>query len=70
MKEIKTFGNLWKYLKTYNKQLILALVLLIINVLMTVIEPFVLGLAITEITQNVVDIARGAEGAAINYEYI
>ncbi|HBY89685.1 MAG TPA: multidrug ABC transporter ATP-binding protein [Aerococcaceae bacterium] len=70
MKEIKTFGNLWKYLKTYNKQLILALVLLIINVLMTVVEPFVLGLAITEITQNVVDIARGAEGAAINYEYI
>lgn len=70
MKEIKTFGNLWKYLKNYNKQLILALVLLIINVLMTVIEPFVLGLAITEITQNVVDIARGVEGAAINYEYI
>lgn len=70
MKEIKTFGNLWKYLKNYNKQLILALVLLIINVLMTVIEPFILGLAITEITQNVVDIARGVEGAGINYEYI
>lgn len=70
MKEIKTFGNLWKYLKNYNKQLILALILLIINVLMTVIEPFILGLAITEITQNVVDIARGVEGAGINYEYI
>lgn len=70
MKELKTFGNLWKYLKNYSKQLILALVLLVINVLMTVIEPFVLGLAITEITQNVVDIARGVEGAGINYEFI
>lgn len=70
MKELKTFGNLWKYLKKYTKELILAMILLVINTLMTVIEPFVLGLAITEVTQNVVDMARGVEGAGINYEYI
>ncbi|XJS11340.1 ABC transporter ATP-binding protein [Aerococcaceae bacterium WGS1372] len=70
MKELKTFGNLWKYLKHYRKQLILAFLMLFVNVIMTVLEPFILGLAITELTQNVVDMARGIEGAGVNYEYI
>lgn len=70
MNEIKTFGNLWRYLKHYRKQLLFAFVMLFINVIMTVLEPFILGLAITELTQNVVDIARGVEGAGVNYEYI
>lgn len=70
MNEIKTFGNLWRYLKHYRKQLLVAFVMLFINVIMTVLEPFILGLAITELTQNVVDIARNVEGAGVNYEYI
>lgn len=70
MNEIKTLGNLWRYLKHYRKQLLFAFVMLFINVIMTVLEPFILGLAITELTQNVVDIARGVEGASVNYEYI
>lgn len=70
MKELKIFGNLWQYLKVYKTNLIIAFVLLLIMVIMTVLEPFILGLAITEATQNVVDMARGVEGAGINYEYI
>ncbi len=37
---------------------------------MSVLEPFVLGLAITELTRNVLDIAKGVEGASINTTYV
>ena len=34
------------------------------------LEPFVLGLAITELTRNVLDIVKGVEGASINTTYV
>lgn len=37
---------------------------------MSVIEPFVLGLAITELTSNLLAMANGVAGAAINTSYI
>ncbi|GAA5348017.1 ABC transporter ATP-binding protein [Streptococcus uberis] len=37
---------------------------------MSVLEPFVLGLAITEIGNNLIAIAKGVEGASMNYSYI
>lgn len=37
---------------------------------MNVLEPFILGLAITELTANLVDIAKGVEGAHLNVSYI
>ena len=37
---------------------------------MSVLEPFVLGLAITELTRNVLNIAKGVEGASINTTYV
>ena len=37
---------------------------------MSVIEPFVLGLAITELTSNLLAMANGVAGAGINTSYI
>jgi len=37
---------------------------------MSVIEPFVLGLAITELTSNLLDMAKGVAGAGLNTSYI
>src|SRR5699024_7221031 len=34
------------------------------------LEPFILGFAITEIGENVVDIVQGVPGASMNYPYI
>ena len=43
-----SFGRLWSYLQVYRFPLYLAIFLKIISVTMSVIEPVVIGLAITE----------------------
>nr|WP_306665098.1 ABC transporter ATP-binding protein [Streptococcus anginosus] len=59
-------------LKLCNRTLsvILAIFLKVVSIVMSVLEPFVLGLAITELTRNVLNIAKGVEGASINTTYV
>lgn len=70
MKENNVFLRLWKYLKKYKTSLFLAIFLKVLASFMNVLEPFILGLAITELTANLVDIAKGVEGAHLNVSYI
>ncbi|UGQ07665.1 ABC transporter ATP-binding protein [Streptococcus anginosus] len=65
-----SFMRLWSYLKVYKLSIILAIFLKVVSIVMSVLEPFVLGLAITELTRNVLDIAKGVEGASINTTYV
>ena len=65
-----SFMRLWSYLKVYKLSVILAIFLKVVSIAMSVLEPFVLGLAITELTRNVLDIAKGVEGASINTTYV
>ncbi|EHJ56016.1 hypothetical protein HMPREF9318_00252 [Streptococcus urinalis FB127-CNA-2] len=70
MTEKNVFKRLWSYLKNYRLSLFLAVFLKILSALMSVLEPFVLGLAITELTKNLLDMAKGIDGASINKTYI
>ncbi|MGT2911122.1 ABC transporter ATP-binding protein [Streptococcus cameli] len=70
MKQQSVFLRLWDYLKHYKGSLFLAVFLKIVAAVMNVLEPFVLGLVITELTSNLLDMARGVEGAAINTQYV
>lgn len=70
MKTNNVVSKIWRYLRHYKWSLFLSFFMVLISVFMTVIEPFMLGLAITELTSNILDITRGVEGAAINYQYI
>lgn len=70
MKKSSHFTRLWSYLKVYRLPLFTAIFLKILSVVMSVLEPFVLGLAITELTSNLIDMARGVSGAGINVTYI
>ena len=70
MKNTSTFARLWSYLKVYKFAVVLAIFLKILSVVMSVVEPFVLGLAITELTNNLLDIAKGVDGAQINVSYV
>ena len=65
-----SFGRLWSYLQVYRFPLYLAIFLKIVSVIMSVLEPVVIGLAITELTKNTLDIIRGVEGAHINVSYV
>ena len=53
-----SFGRLWSYLQAYRFPLYLAIFLKIVSVIMSVLEPVVIGLAITESTKNTLDITR------------
>ena len=70
MKEKSVFIRLWAYLKHYKFTLFLAIFLKILSAVANVLEPFILGLVITELTQNLLDMAHQVPGASINYTYI
>ncbi|MGT2924054.1 ABC transporter ATP-binding protein [Streptococcus caviae] len=70
MKQKNVFLRLWQYLKTYKRSLFLAIFLKILSSVMNVLEPFILGLVMTELTANLLDMARGVSGARINTGYI
>ncbi|MDE7505822.1 ABC transporter transmembrane domain-containing protein, partial [Streptococcus agalactiae] len=42
----------------------------VLSSFMSILEPFILGLAITELTANLVDMAKGVSGAELNVPYI
>lgn len=65
-----SFIRLWSYLKVYKASVILAIFLKVVSIVMSVLEPFIIGLAITEVTRNVLDMAKGVEGASINTTYV
>lgn len=70
MKNTSSFARLWSYLKVYKFAVAFAIFLKILSVVMSVVEPFVLGLAITELTNNLLDMAKGVAGAQINVFYV
>ena len=71
MKEKRSsFVRLWGYLRANRFAVIFAILLKILSVVMSVIEPYILGLAITELTANLTDMARGVAGAEINVGYV
>ena len=70
MKNTSSFARLWSYLKVYKFAVAFAIFLKILSVVMSVVEPFVLGLALTELTNNLLDMAKGVAGAQINVSYV
>lgn len=62
--------RLWDYLKVYKSQFIGAMLATVIQTISSVLEPFILGLAITELSNNVIDIVQGVPNAGVNYEYL
>lgn len=70
MKQESVFLRLWHYLKSYKTDLFLAIFMKLVAAVANVLEPVVLGLVITELTANLLDMAKGVEGAAINTRYI
>ena len=70
MKQQSSLARLWSYLTAYRFSVFFAIFLKIVSVIMSVIEPFILGLAITELTSNLLAMANGVTGAGINTSYI
>ena len=65
----KSLKRIWPYFGNYRGRLFFALFLVLVQVVTNVLEPFVFGLIITEISSNVLDMINGA-GTSLNYSYI
>ena len=59
----KSFARIWPFLRDYKVRIFGALLLVVLQVLSNVLEPFIFGLIITEITANVFEIVQGVPGA-------
>ncbi len=70
MKGLKQIARLWVYLKNYKGQFFLSIFGTVVSSIANALEPFIIGLAITEITRNFADMLRGVEGAGMNYPYL
>lgn len=70
MKQRNVFLRAWDYLKHYRSAVFLSLFYTVFAAVMNVLEPYVLGLIMTEITQNVSQMMQGVPGAGINYRFI
>lgn len=70
MKDIIELRRVWPYVKKYKGQFFLGILMIILVAVTAGLEPFVLGLAITEIGSNVVDMVNKVPGAGINYSYV
>lgn len=62
--------RLWTYLRHYRYAFFGSLFSATVQSILNVLEPFILGLAITELSNNVADMLREVPGAAINYSYL
>ena len=64
MSKRNVFLRLWDYLQQYKGALFLAIFLKVFSSVMSVLEPFILGLAITELTANLL-----ARCSRCSYQY-
>lgn len=54
----------------YRAKFILPILLTVIGSVLSAMNPFIIGLAITELANNVIAISSGVPGAQVNYKYI
>ena len=66
----KSFTRIWPHIRDYKASMFGALFLVVLQVIANVLEPFIFGLIITEITANVIEMVKGIPGAGLNYSYI
>lgn len=69
-KKLNQLFQLWQYLKPYKGYFFGAIFLTVVMSLLNVAEPYILGLAITEIGNNIADMLRDKNSAGINYPFV
>ncbi|MCC0651450.1 ABC transporter ATP-binding protein [Clostridioides sp. ES-S-0001-03] len=66
----KTIGRLLPFVKQYKFSFIIAIMCIILAATMNAIAPKTEGLIITQLTKDVIRIAKGIPGASVNFNYV
>lgn len=69
-KKVSSIKRLLPYMKPYGLSYFWAILLTIVSDIASVLEPFIWGLALTEISRGSVAILQKVPGASLNYPYI
>ncbi|HBG7760073.1 TPA: ABC transporter ATP-binding protein [Clostridioides difficile] len=66
----KTIGRLLPFVKKYKFSFIIAIICIISAATMNALAPKTEGLIITQLTKDVISIAKGVPGASVNFDYV
>ena len=66
-KKVSSIKRLLPYMKPYGLSYFWAILLTIVSDIASVLEPFIWGLALTEISRGSVAILQKVPGASLNY---
>ena len=71
VKNLKTtFKNISPYVKPYKVGFIISILCIIGAVTISANSPKIEGLIITQLTNDVIEIAKGLKGASVNFNYV
>lgn len=70
MKKSNVLLRLWHYIRPYRWQFFLALFATVLMTFASVIEPYIFGLALTEVAHNAVALVQGKPMADLNVQYL
>lgn len=70
MKTRQVLNRIWVYMRPYKWQFIFSNVALVISIISSALEPYIFGLAITKLAENVIQISRGVPGSHVEFSYI
>lgn len=70
MNNVSVLKRTWSYLKTYQVSIYISLFFTVLAAIMNVLEPYVLGIIMTEIANSTAQIFQGTPGATLPYQSI
>lgn len=70
MKTRQVLNRIWVYMRPYKWQFIFSNIALVISIISSALEPYIFGLAITKLAENVIQISRRVPGAHVEFSYI
>jgi len=62
--------RIWQYVKPYKTGFLSAIALTIVCMIVNALQPYIIGLAMTELANNVADMLNNVSNAAVNFSYL
>ena len=69
-RKLNDLFRIWEYVGVYRGRFITSILLTVLMSILNVLEPFILGLAVTELGNNAAAMLQNLPGAGINYPYL
>ncbi|WP_035053457.1 ABC transporter ATP-binding protein [Carnobacterium pleistocenium] len=62
--------RIWQYIKPYKISFLSAIALTVVCMIVNALQPYIIGLAVTELGKNVADMLNNVPNAGVNFSYL